>query len=280
MRALLLAWLQVRRLPLPLLLASAAGWGLLWRDGSGLSLSAFCLSVASPVGDLAVRIIAAFTSAPPSTLLRDALTMLLAMMPPLLATPLLHLWRRSLTRRRAQAIALFLLAYLAVWLPACLLLRLLALALESLPDTDRLAVPLPALLVALAWQSTPLKQACLNRCHSQPPLAAFGWRADRDALVYGVDHGVWCVGTCWALMLIPLAAGTATHGAWMFAVMWIALLERIRAPAHVAWGAAWPRLRHAPRPALQRDCARLSATGGHRTFRAGNDGAGLSGRQR
>ncbi len=241
MRATLLAWLGVRRLPLPLLLASTVGWGLLWFGGSGPSLSAFCLSDGGPIGDLAARIVATFTSAPPFTLVQDALTMLLAMMPPLLATPLRHLWRRSLTRRRAQAIGLFLLAYAAVWLPACLLLWLLALALESLPETGRLPVPLPALLTALAWQSTPLKQACLNRCHGQPPLAAFGWRADRDALVYGAGHGFWCVGTCWAMMLIPLAAGTATHGAWMFAVMWIALLERIRAPARVAWGSAWPR---------------------------------------
>src|SRR3546814_20852665 len=60
---------------------------------------------------------------------------------------------------------------------------------------------IPALVVgiiALVWQFSPVKQRCLNRGHDHRPLAAFGWRAHRDALLFGSVHGIWCVGSGWA----------------------------------------------------------------------------------
>lgn len=38
---------------------------------------------------------------------------------------------------------------------------------------------------------SPAKQACLNGCHHQPALAAFGVEADLDALVFGIGHALW-----------------------------------------------------------------------------------------
>jgi predicted metal-binding membrane protein len=37
--------------------------------------------------------------------------------------------------------------------------------------------------------------------HLTRPLAPDGWRAHRDCLYFGVDHGIHCVGNCWLLML-------------------------------------------------------------------------------
>ena len=72
--------------------------------------------------------------------------------------------------------------------------------LESLPYFLVAAV----FFIGLAWQCSPAKQVCLNRCHALRELAAFGRAADTDALIFGATQGVWCAGSCWAWMLLPL----------------------------------------------------------------------------
>ena len=91
---------------------------------------------------------------------------------------------------------------------------------------DSLALVLPVSLgAALAWQLSPAKQACLNRCHRRPRLAAFGWQAERDCLRFGMMSGVWCCGTCWGWMFATVAAGR-WHLPVMAACMACMLLER------------------------------------------------------
>jgi predicted metal-binding membrane protein len=183
----------------------------------------------------------------PSTLLLAWLAMMLAMMPPLLARPLLHVWRRSLRRRRMRASALFVFGYAVVWLAAGVLLITGSLVLGSVAPTFGVPPIAIAALVTLTWQATPPKQKCLNRCHGRPPLAAFGLRAETDALRFGATHGFWCVGACWALMMLPLAAEGPLHWPVMAAVMFVSIMERARAPDDPRWGAAWPCLPHPPR---------------------------------
>ena len=60
---------------------------------------------------------------------------------------------------------------------------------------------------ARCWgEVSPIKQRCLNRCHADPEISAFGVAADIDALRFGTMHGIWCAGSCWALMLCPMLA--------------------------------------------------------------------------
>jgi predicted metal-binding membrane protein len=225
----------LRQQPMPLLAVSAAGWTLLALQDTSYAVPALCLSAGASA---AAGLIAALTFNPPLWLGLAWLAMLLAMMPPLLAQPLLYLWHRSLRRRRARAIALFVIGYGTVWLAAGIVLTMLAIALDVMSPLSGLAL---ALLIALVWQVTPVKQVCLNRCHSQPPLAAFGLRADADALRYGMTHGIWCAGACWALMLVPLMAGRL-HLAAMAAVMLFQVVERMRPGRAPRWGAALPSL--------------------------------------
>src|ERR1700712_3473680 len=121
MQAARVAWYALTRLPYPLLAASAVGWTLLAVAESVPSLPALCISSATAEGVIA-RVSTAFSVTPPGMVLLASAIMLLAMMPPLLAPPLLHVWRRSLVRRRARAVALFVLGYALVWLGAELLL--------------------------------------------------------------------------------------------------------------------------------------------------------------
>lgn len=154
--------------------------------------------------------------------------MLTAMMAPLLIPALRHSYARSLPRRRWRAVALFVAGYTAIWTAAGLVLREIA---AGLPVRGGAVI---GLLAALAWQLSPVKQRCLNRQHAHPALAAFGRAADLDAVRFGAVHAVWCVGCCWALMLLPLLA---TH--WPLVVMagvtlWI-WAESFDKPARPNW---------------------------------------------
>jgi predicted metal-binding membrane protein len=225
----------------PLILASLTGWlGLLALDRR-FPFSSLCSA----------------TTLPPSIAwwALSLLAMATAMMAPLLKEPMQHLWSRSLARRRGRAIAAFVLAYGGCWMAAMAVLALAAIgsrmAREPLPITS-------AIGLAVLWQCSPVKQHCLNRCHRLPRLAAFGWRADRDCLRYGLAHAGWCVGSCWALMLL----GMLVDGAGMalaMAITTLLLIERWERPRPARWRPArWRPARWRlpgyppPRPLLAR----------------------------
>jgi predicted metal-binding membrane protein len=165
--------------------------------------------------------------------------MWLAMMAPLLSQPLAHLWHRSLARRRIRAIAIFVAGYGAVWLAAGIVLTIAAVLLESMASLTGVPAFAAAVAIAIAWQLFPGRQICLNRCHRVPRLSAFGIAADIDCLGYGFAAGVWCVGSCWALMLLPLAAG-AMHLPVMAGISVVLIGERMTPPRLVRWGIALP----------------------------------------
>jgi predicted metal-binding membrane protein len=197
--------------------------------GSGLTLPALCS--AGTTGTFPFDLALALNS--PARLAGDWALMVAAMMLPVVTEPLRHVRQRSFANRRTRATLLFLVGYAAVWMVAGVALQALALAL-------RWAIPGPALCLALAaaaavvWQVSPGKQWCLNRCHRQPPLAAFGTAADRDAFDFGLMNGAACVGACCALMLLPLFAGAA-HLAAMLAVALFVFAERLESPTPPAW---------------------------------------------
>lgn len=109
------------------------------------------------------------------------------------------------------------------------------------------AVAAVLLMAAGAYQLTPLKEACLAGCRS--PLGFFleNWREGRaGAFSMGLRHGSFCVGCCWALMLLMFAGG-AMSVATMAALCAFVLAERLlpagpwvsKLPgvAMIAWGA-------------------------------------------
>jgi len=160
--------------------------------------------------------------------------MLGAMMLPLLDRPLLHVRARSFSRRRARSALLFLAGYFLVWTAAETLLANFADRMSGLPTAGAFAV-----ILAILWQCAPAKQVCLTQCHSRAPLAAFGWRADRDAFVFGAAHGCWCAGSCWALMLVPLTIGASHFGLMAGVAIWM-LAERLESPAPPEWQVRFP----------------------------------------
>ena len=64
------------------------------------------------------------------------------------------------------------------------------------------------LLVAGVYQLTPLKHACLRTCQSPLAFLMTRWRTGGfGAFRMGLEHGAYCVGCCWALMLLLFAGG-------------------------------------------------------------------------
>jgi predicted metal-binding membrane protein len=84
------------------------------------------------------------------------------------------------------------------------------------------------LVTAGAFQFTPLKYACLDRCRAPGAfLLRYYERGTRNAVGLGVRHGAYCLGCCWALMLVMFAAGVASL-VWMAVLTTVMVLEKTR----------------------------------------------------
>lgn len=104
--------------------------------------------------------------------------------------------------------------YLVVWiffsLAATLLQRLLAGALLLSPMMELTSAVSSGVLLLIAgiYQLTPLKRTCLGSCRSPAAFIWSHWRTgNRGAFRMGIDHGLLCLGCCWALMLLLFAGG-------------------------------------------------------------------------
>jgi predicted metal-binding membrane protein len=85
------------------------------------------------------------------------------------------------------------------------------------------------LIAAGVYQWTPLKNACLSQCQS--PLQFIqrngGFRGERRASVaLGARHGAYCIGCCWALMLL-LFVGGVMNLLWIAAIGGLVLAEKL-----------------------------------------------------
>ncbi len=130
--------------------------------------------------------------------------------------------------------------YLLVWcgfsVVATALQRLLSasLLLSPMMELRSRAVGGALLLAAGVYQITPAKRACLASCRAPAEFIARHWRqGNSGALRMGVIHGIYCLGCCWALMLLLFAGGVMNI--YLIAAMTIFILvERI---APLAWQA-------------------------------------------
>jgi predicted metal-binding membrane protein len=134
------------------------------------------------------------------------------------ASPMLLLYG-AIARRSAQASAgrriyVFAAGYLIVWtvfgLGATALQRVLAalLLVSPMMEITSPAIGATLLLIAGLYQLTPIKLACLRSCQSPLGFLMSRWRSGvPGAFCMGLQHGAYCVGCCWALMLLLFAGG-------------------------------------------------------------------------
>jgi predicted metal-binding membrane protein len=85
------------------------------------------------------------------------------------------------------------------------------------------------LIAAGAYQWSPWKESCITQCRS--PLVFIqqhgGFKAHATgSLALGFRHGLYCVGCCWALMLL-LFAGGIMNIAWIAGLAILVLVEKL-----------------------------------------------------
>jgi predicted metal-binding membrane protein len=165
--------------------------------------------------------------------------MMAAMMFPA-AAPMLLLYRTIATQRGASGQAfvptwVFAAGYLLVWTVVGALTWVLVQALSDragqFETADRATwAPLAlggVLIVAGLYQLTPLKQVCLDHCRSPFSFVMHHWREGYGgALRMGIVHGAYCLGCCWALFAVLVAAGVMSL-AWMLLLTLVVFAEKV-----------------------------------------------------
>lgn len=155
--------------------------------------------------------------------------------------PLLNIFRRLTQTRpdRHRLLALVLLGYFSVWtlfgVGAHALdagLHVMAIQMTWMTVHARLFGAM-ILATAGAWQFSSLKYRCMDRCRSPVVFVTEHWHGvneGRASLMLGVHHGIFCIGCCWALMLLMFAVGTGSIG-WMLGLAAVMATEK-----NLSWG--------------------------------------------
>lgn len=209
-----------RTVALTVLLALAAlAWVYLWVEAGRMDAMA---------GDGGMPVMGPWS--PPSLLLTFLMwsVMMVGMMLPS-AVPAIALYGAMMRGRRAGGSALgliwsFAAGYLLVWVA----FSLAATVLQAAFLAERLLTPAMVsassgltgvlLVGAGVYQWLPAKNACLQHCRSPLSFFLFRWRPGAmGALRMGTEHGLFCVGCCWALMLLLFTAGVMN-------LLWVALI--------------------------------------------------------
>jgi predicted metal-binding membrane protein len=157
--------------------------------------------------------------------------MIVAMMLPS-SIPMLKLFARASSNQpqSQQVLFIFICAYATVWAGFAIALFGLDISLHQwdwLRETPWLYSGF-TLAVAGAFQFSSLKQRCLQVCrHPLSFLTHHYQRGLLGAWKLGIYHGLYCLGCCWALMLVMFVVGTG-HFTWMLLLSVAMTMERTR----------------------------------------------------
>jgi predicted metal-binding membrane protein len=197
-------WLLLQRnIILGLLLAiAAASWALLlWQQSStGMAMNTPTMGLRAPLF-LAVWIV-----------------MMVAMMFPTAAPMILtfHKVQAGKQTRHEAFVStwMFVAAYMLVWSLSGVLAYAGAVGAEAVAAHAKLSGPAAAriggvlLVIAGAYQLSPLKNVCLAKCRTPVTFILTSWHDGKvGALRMGLMHGLFCLGCCWLLFLVLFPLG-------------------------------------------------------------------------
>ena len=127
----------------------------------------------------------------------------------------------------------FLLGYMIIWGLSGVPGYLAKVGLESLvgkfPTFESAAAVVGGLVLIGAglYQMSTLKDKCLSHCRTPMSFIVHDWREGYGgALLMGVHHGLYCVGCCWALMVVMFPVGVMNL-VWMGGLAVLIFLEKI-----------------------------------------------------
>lgn len=123
--------------------------------------------------------------------------------------------------------------FTAVWLAFALAAAGLQGWLTTARGADVPASPLVAgglFLLAGLYQFSALKQACLTQCQRPFPFFFANWTERPWGIMkLGLRQGVYCVGCCWAMMLLMFAVGVM-NVVWMAGLGIVMTIEKMAPP--------------------------------------------------
>lgn len=199
------------------------GWG-----DAGV-LAALCRAI--PQGDIIV----------PAALHASAWVLMIAAMMLPTTFPLLETFRRIVAGRAdaGRLTVLVVVGFFLAWMAFGLLAHgadaVLLLAARRYGALIAYGWAIGAVVLAGAglFQFSALKYRCLEQCHTPFGFVVARWHGkspSREAFRVGLDHGLFCVGCCWALMLVMFVVGVGSLG-WM-----LVLAAAMAAEKNLPWG--------------------------------------------
>lgn len=213
----------------------ALAWVYLWRAAASMPHGA---------ADMAVAAMPAMDAGALALLFLMWVAMMAGMMLPS-AAPTILLYGAMVRKNAERGVALpavwvFVSGYLLVWMAFSLAATVLQAMLEHAalltPMMAPASKPLSALLFIAAggYQLTPLKRLCLDKCRNPLQFLVARWRPGLTGALYlGLNHGVYCLGCCWVLMLLLFAAGVMNL-AWVALIAAFVLVEKLLPAGRIA----------------------------------------------
>ena len=156
--------------------------------------------------------------------------MMTAMMLPS-ALPMIGLYaatqRNASVGLRAIRVGSFTLMYLGVWALTGVPVYFASVALSAVSRGALVYVVAAVLIVAGIFQLSPLKRVCLRHCRSPLGFLFGHWREGwQGGLAMGRAHAAYCLGCCWALMVVLVVAG-AMGLVWVLLIAAIVAAEKL-----------------------------------------------------
>jgi len=221
-----------------MVLLALAAWAALW----AWSASPYARYLEHPGWGDAVALAELCNALPQGSILVPAalhasawVLMIAAMMLPT-TFPLLAMFHR-MTRARddvGRLLALVVLGFFAAWLAFGVLAHAADLGVRFAAGrypafaTHGWLVGALVLAAAGAFQWSALKYRCLEACRTPFGFITSRWHGRspwREAFRIGIDHGLFCVGCCWALMLVMFVVGVGSI-VWMIALAAVMAAEK------------------------------------------------------
>lgn len=216
---------------------AALAWLYVWQ-GAGMGMSALAMTTLSLFPHLQPDVAGQMADGW-AIVISMWWVMMVAMMTPS-ASPLILIYARVMrhhdrSRQGAYFGSLMLLAgYLAVWLAFSVVAAAFQKALQPAGFISEMmlwsrsaGLSASVLLAAGLYQFSPVKQACLAQCRHPVQFLNAHWRPGKiGSFTLGIRHGAFCVGCCWATMLL-LFVGGVMNLIWIAALTLFVLAEKV-----------------------------------------------------
>ena len=127
----------------------------------------------------------------------------------------------------AAEVSAFTAVYVVLWAISGVPIYFASVALMAVAASTLAYTTAGVLIAAGIFQLSPLKSVCLRHCRSPLGFILGHWRAGwRGGVTMGFAHALYCLGCCWALMIVLVVAG-AMGLPWVLLIACVVAAEKI-----------------------------------------------------